>query len=368
MDDSTIYTFHITPSTPEARERIADGAEKPELLRGTLAQGRDLARLLNSSIDLLFGTGHTAFHVNPDGRMPCESEPNEASQSTMLVLYESVAAATISVVGLYVERSGGEVAQGATPGLWLERQQDGAHWPVMAAVHHSSYADLRVGDLFTVVLGTGAPPNVGDEVGLSTAPRPAEMVTDRRDLEPTTPLSAAAKDQLDHLAGEVRQQLNAGRMPNGNDLDRLARWAQQAARYGIESQDPTIPGSDISPPVLLTVAERLRAVVPLLRTHSLSANSGASKDLQDLLDAAATAIDCCGQQADQAADEVASWREWAAKNLAAYPWVDEFKPDDSDEKYRDGVRYVLLSIECDGSGSEADNQEMKAIRDRWGFS
>lgn len=60
--------------------------------------------------------------------------------------------------------------------------------------------------------------------------------------------------------------------------------------------------------------------------------------------------------------------EWAAKILAAYPWVDEFKPEDSDEKYRDGVRYVLLSIECNGSGSDADNQEMKAIRDRWGFS
>lgn len=62
----TIYTFHITPSTPEARERIVDGAEKPGLLRGTLAQGRDLARLLNSPIDLL-DAGHTAFHINPDG-------------------------------------------------------------------------------------------------------------------------------------------------------------------------------------------------------------------------------------------------------------------------------------------------------------
>ncbi len=62
------------------------------------------------------------------------------------------------------------------------------------------------------------------------------------------------------------------------------------------------------------------------------------------------------------------WREWAAKILAAYPWVDEFKSEDSDEKYRDGVRYVLLCVETDGSGSEADNQEMKAIRGRWGFS
>ena len=67
-----VYTFHITPSTPEARERIADGAEKPELLRGTLAQGRDLARLLGAPIDLLFGDGHTAFHVKRDGKMPCE--------------------------------------------------------------------------------------------------------------------------------------------------------------------------------------------------------------------------------------------------------------------------------------------------------
>lgn len=66
----------------------------------------------------------------------------------------------------------------------------------------------------------------------------------------------------------------------------------------MSQRDPTIPGSDTSPPVLLTVAERLRAVVPLLRTHSLSANSGASKDLQFLLDAAATAIDCCGRCGD----------------------------------------------------------------------
>lgn len=127
----------------------------------------------------------------------------------------------------------------------------------------------------------------------------ALQTTARSDLEPTTPLSAAAKDQLDKLAGEVRQQLDAGHMPNGNDLDRLAQWAQQAARHGVVDQ---------------------------------------------------------------------AWREWSARILAAYPWVDEFKPDDSDEKYRDGVRYVLLCIECNGSGSEADDQEMKAIRDRWGFS
>ena len=133
-----IYTFHITPSTPEARERIVDGAEKPGLLRGTLAQGRDLARLLNSPIDLL-DAGHTAFHINPDGRMPCESDQDEA------------------------------------------------------------------------------------EI--------------RSDLEMTTPLSAAARDQLDHLAGEVRHQLDAGHMPNGNDLDRLARWAQQAARHGVADAD-----------------------------------------------------------------------------------------------------------------------------------
>lgn len=63
----TIYTFHITPSTPEARERIADGAEKPELLRGTLAQGRDLARLLDASINLLDGRGLLAAGIERDG-------------------------------------------------------------------------------------------------------------------------------------------------------------------------------------------------------------------------------------------------------------------------------------------------------------
>lgn len=67
-------------------------------------------------------------------------------------------------------------------------------------------------------------------------------------------------------------------------------------------------------------------------------------------------------------DKAHEWRVWAVTILMNYSWVGEFKPDDSDEKYRDGVRYVLLSIECNGSGSEADNQEMKAIRDRWGFS
>ncbi len=72
--------------------------------------------------------------------------------------------------------------------------------------------------------------------------------------------------------------------------------------------------------------------------------------------------------AADAASECPTWREWAAKILASYPWVDDFKPEDSDDKYRDGVRYVLLCIECDGSGSDAENQEMKAIRDRWGFS
>ena len=202
--DSTIYTFHVIGPVRNSFAHMLSSellSGKGEL-RGTLAQGRDLARLLNSSIDLL-DAGHTAFHINPDGRMPCEAESDR------------------------------------------------------------------------------------DE---------AEI---RSNLELTTPLSVAAKVQLDHLAGEVRQQLDAGHMPNGNDLDRLARWAQQAARHGASDQ---------------------------------------------------------------------AWREWAAKILAAYPWVDEFKPEDSDDKYRDGVRYVLLSIECNGSGSEADNQEMKAIRDRWGFS
>ena len=127
----------------------------------------------------------------------------------------------------------------------------------------------------------------------------AVQTTARSDLELTSPLSAAVRDQLDKLAGEVRQQLDAGHMPNGNDLDRLARWAQQAARYGV---------------------------------------------------------------ADQA------WREWAAKILAAYPWVDEFKPEDSDEKYRDGVRYVLLCIEYNSGGGIAVATEMQDIKAKWGFS
>lgn len=93
--------------------------------------------------------------------------------------------------------------------------------------------------------------------------------------------------------------MDAGHMPNGNDVDRLARWSQQAARHGV---------------------------------------------------------------ADQA------WCEWAAKILADYPWVDEFKPEDSDEKYRDGVRYVLLCIECDGDSSIELHVEMQDIRVKWGFS
>lgn len=71
-----VYTFHITPSTPEARERIADGAEQPELLRGTLAQGRDLARLLDASIDLLDGRGYLTIHVKSDGNYSRIGEPD----------------------------------------------------------------------------------------------------------------------------------------------------------------------------------------------------------------------------------------------------------------------------------------------------
>lgn len=126
----------------------------------------------------------------------------------------------------------------------------------------------------------------------------AAQTTARSDLEPTSPLSAAARDQLDKLAGEVRQQLDAGHMPNGNDVDQLARWAQQAARHGV----------------------------------------------------------------DQA------WREWAAKILAAYPWVDEFKPEDSDEKYRDGVRYVLLHLRYRLSHDADVSAEMGTLAARWGFS
>lgn len=220
-----IYTFHVIGPVRNSfahmlsSELLSGRGE----LRGTLAQGRDLARLLNSPIDLL-DAGHTAFHINPDGRMPCESDQDEI----------------------------------------------------------------------------------------------------RSDLEMTTPLSAAARDQLEHLAGEVRQQLDAGRMPNGNDLDRLARWAQQAARYGVADAD-----------LEAKIAKQADYITDLMQRLEMSS---------------------------------ARWTEWAAKILAAYPWVDEFKPEDSDEKYRDGVRYVLLCVETDGSGSEADNQEMKAIRDRWGFS
>lgn len=62
------------------------------------------------------------------------------------------------------------------------------------------------------------------------------------------------------------------------------------------------------------------------------------------------------------------WTEWAAKILAAYPWVGEFHPEDSNEKYRDGVRYVLLCIECDGDSSIELAVEMQDIKAKWGFS
>lgn len=123
-----VYTFHITPSTPEAHERIADGAEKPELLRGTLAQGRDLARLLNSPIDLLFGTGHTAFHINPDGRMPCEIDPNEADiqahQAQIREAMESLASGPASIVGLVVDYRGWSVQL-----LAVNVEEDDAYGP-----------------------------------------------------------------------------------------------------------------------------------------------------------------------------------------------------------------------------------------------
>ncbi len=111
----------------------------------------------------------------------------------------------------------------------------------------------------------------------------------RDDQDATSALSEAMRTQLQRLAGEVRQQLDA------------ARW--QAARHGVAGTAPTTP-----------------------------------------------------------------WREWAAKILAAYPWVGEFRPDDSDEKYRDGVRYVLLCIECDGDSSIELHVEMQDIRVKWGFS
>lgn len=62
------------------------------------------------------------------------------------------------------------------------------------------------------------------------------------------------------------------------------------------------------------------------------------------------------------------WTEWAAKILAAYPWVGEFHPEDGDDKYRDGVRYVLLCIESNGSSDPGIWTEMQAIKAKWGFS
>ena len=229
-----VYTFHITPSTPEAHERIADGAEKPELLRGTLAQGRDLARLLNSPIDLLFGTGHTAFHINPDGRMPCET------------LGEA------------------EVSQESPP-----------------------------------------------------------------------PLSFAKRGG----SGEVDWFCVGCRRPLWACDDDICRGHERRA------------SGPIGGTTFCDGRCRMQTTSTCLERRKLDAT-------RELL----------GDVLGDAAGSLNPWREWAAKILAAYPWVDEFKPDDSDEKYRDGVRYVLLCIECDGSGSEADNREMKAIRDRWGFS
>lgn len=72
--------------------------------------------------------------------------------------------------------------------------------------------------------------------------------------------------------------------------------------------------------------------------------------------------------AADAASECPTWREWAAKILSAYPWVDEFKPEDSDEKYRDGVRYVLLCVEYNGGGGIAIATEMQDIKAKWGFA
>lgn len=60
----TIYTFHITPSTPEARRTARRWVAR---LRGTLAQGRDLARLLDASINLLDGRGLLAAGIERDG-------------------------------------------------------------------------------------------------------------------------------------------------------------------------------------------------------------------------------------------------------------------------------------------------------------
>lgn len=74
----------------------------------------------------------------------------------------------------------------------------------------------------------GARTPTDDAVWLSTTQRDTPR---RDDLDATSALSGAVRTQLQRLAGEVRQQLDAGHMPNGNDLDRLARWAQQAARH-----------------------------------------------------------------------------------------------------------------------------------------
>ena len=66
-------------------------------------------------------------------------------------------------------------------------------------------------------------------------------------------------------------------------------------------------------------------------------------------------------------DKAQAWREWAVAILGGYSWVGEFKPDDGDEKYRDGVRYVLLHLRRRILYDRDVAAEMRAIEARWGF-
>mgnify|MGYP003427219363 CR=1 FL=1 len=62
--DSTIYTFHVIgPVRNSFAHMLSSGLLRGKgELRGTLAQGRDLARDLDASITLLDGRGYRVGH------------------------------------------------------------------------------------------------------------------------------------------------------------------------------------------------------------------------------------------------------------------------------------------------------------------
>ncbi len=91
--DETTYAFHITPSTRAARDRIFDGSLDPSLLRGTLAQGRDLARLLDASINLLDGRGLLAAGIERDGNFWRVGETTETRSPAYPILMVNAASA-----------------------------------------------------------------------------------------------------------------------------------------------------------------------------------------------------------------------------------------------------------------------------------